>query len=114
MEGQSRIALHAGLPARPTLGDRYRHPLIARRLASRGRGNVWYMAGRTSTKPIVIVGGGKAGGTAAATLREEGFDGPIVIINREPGIPFGRPPIQDIPAVGRGSRGLVRQARRLV
>jgi 3-phenylpropionate/trans-cinnamate dioxygenase ferredoxin reductase subunit len=51
------------------------------------------MAGRTSTKPIVIVGGGRAGGTAAATLREEGFDGPIVIINREPGIPFGRPPL---------------------
>src|SRR5258705_8196440 len=51
------------------------------------------MAERTSTKPIVIVGGGKAGGTAAATLREEGFDGPIVIINREPGIRFGRPPL---------------------
>jgi 3-phenylpropionate/trans-cinnamate dioxygenase ferredoxin reductase component len=41
----------------------------------------------------VIVGGGKAGGTAAATLRDEGFGGPIVIINREPGIPFGRPPL---------------------
>jgi 3-phenylpropionate/trans-cinnamate dioxygenase ferredoxin reductase component len=42
---------------------------------------------------VVIVGGGKAGGTAAATLREEGFGGPVVIINREPGIPFGRPPL---------------------
>ena len=51
------------------------------------------MAERTSAKPMVIVGGGTAGGTAAATLREEGFGGPIVIINREPGIPFGRPPL---------------------
>jgi 3-phenylpropionate/trans-cinnamate dioxygenase ferredoxin reductase subunit len=42
---------------------------------------------------MVIVGGGKAGGTAAATLRDEGFDGPVVIISPEPGIPFGRPPL---------------------
>jgi 3-phenylpropionate/trans-cinnamate dioxygenase ferredoxin reductase component len=47
----------------------------------------------TGTNPIVIVGGGKAGGTAAATLRDEGFAGPVVIISREPGIPFGRPPL---------------------
>jgi len=46
-----------------------------------------------STKPMVIVGGGKAGGTAAATLREDGFGGPVMIINRDPGIPYGRPPL---------------------
>jgi 3-phenylpropionate/trans-cinnamate dioxygenase ferredoxin reductase subunit len=40
---------------------------------------------------MVIVGGGKTGGTAAATLRDEGFEGPVVLISREPGIPFGRP-----------------------
>jgi 3-phenylpropionate/trans-cinnamate dioxygenase ferredoxin reductase subunit len=51
------------------------------------------MAEGTGTKPMVIVGGGKAGGTAAATLRDEGFGGPVVIISREPGIPFGRPPL---------------------
>jgi 3-phenylpropionate/trans-cinnamate dioxygenase ferredoxin reductase subunit len=44
-------------------------------------------------KPMVIVGGGKTGGTAAATLRDEGFNAPLVIISREPGIPFGRPPL---------------------
>ena len=43
--------------------------------------------------PIVIVGSGLAGGNAAATLREEGFAGPVVIISREPGVPFGRPPL---------------------
>jgi 3-phenylpropionate/trans-cinnamate dioxygenase ferredoxin reductase subunit len=42
---------------------------------------------------MVIVGGGKAGGTAAATLRDEGFNGPVVLVSREPGIPFGRPPL---------------------
>jgi 3-phenylpropionate/trans-cinnamate dioxygenase ferredoxin reductase subunit len=43
--------------------------------------------------PIVIVGGGVAGGNAAATLREEGFRERVVIISQEPGVPFGRPPL---------------------
>jgi 3-phenylpropionate/trans-cinnamate dioxygenase ferredoxin reductase subunit len=51
------------------------------------------MSEGTGTRPMVIVGGGKAGGTAAATLRDEGFDGPVVLISREPEIPFGRPPL---------------------
>ncbi len=51
------------------------------------------MTERTGAKPMVIVGGGKAGGTAAATLRDEGFGGRVVIISQEPGIPFGRPPL---------------------
>jgi 3-phenylpropionate/trans-cinnamate dioxygenase ferredoxin reductase component len=46
-----------------------------------------------STPAMVIVGGGKAGGTAAATIREQGFEGRLVIIGQEPGIPFGRPPL---------------------
>ena len=47
----------------------------------------------TGTRPMVIVGGGVTGGQAAATLRDEGFTGPVVIISGEPGIPFGRPPL---------------------
>jgi 3-phenylpropionate/trans-cinnamate dioxygenase ferredoxin reductase subunit len=43
--------------------------------------------------PIVILGGGLAGGNAAVTLREEGFRGRVVLIGREPGVPFGRPPL---------------------
>ena len=41
----------------------------------------------------MIIGDGLAGGNAAATLREEGFPGPVVLISREPGVPFGRPPL---------------------
>lgn len=52
-----------------------------------------HVARGTGTKPMIIVGGGEAGGTAAATLREDGFGGPVVIISGEPGIPFGRPPL---------------------
>ncbi len=41
----------------------------------------------------MIIGGGLAGGNAAATLRNEGFQGRVVLIGREPGIPYGRPPL---------------------
>ena len=51
------------------------------------------MSEGNGTKPIVIVGGGLAGGNAAATLRDEGFTGPVVIVSPEPGVPFGRPPL---------------------
>ena len=51
------------------------------------------MAERITERPIVIIGGGMAGGNAAATLRDEGFPGPVVLISREPGVPFGRPPL---------------------
>jgi 3-phenylpropionate/trans-cinnamate dioxygenase ferredoxin reductase subunit len=44
-------------------------------------------------QPFVIVGAGLAGGNAAATLRDEGFEGRLVLIGREPGVPFGRPPL---------------------
>jgi 3-phenylpropionate/trans-cinnamate dioxygenase ferredoxin reductase component len=51
------------------------------------------MGERAGGGRIVIIGGGVAGGTAAATLREEGFRGRVLIISSEPGVPFGRPPL---------------------
>jgi 3-phenylpropionate/trans-cinnamate dioxygenase ferredoxin reductase component len=51
------------------------------------------MHARGGSRPIVVVGGGLAGGNAAVTLREEGFKGRVILIGREPGIPFGRPPL---------------------
>lgn len=42
---------------------------------------------------FVIVGANACGTTAAATLREEGFDGRIVLIGDERRLPFERPPL---------------------
>lgn len=73
------------------------------------------MSTSIGTNAIVIVGGGMAGGSAAVTLREEGFLGQITIITQEAGIPF-RPAaaVQDLPAVRRGPDRLVCPARQLV
>ena len=51
------------------------------------------MRSRSGERPFVIVGGGVAGGNAAATLRDEGFTGPVLVMSREQGVPFGRPPL---------------------
>jgi 3-phenylpropionate/trans-cinnamate dioxygenase ferredoxin reductase component len=42
---------------------------------------------------FVIVGGGLAGAKAAETLRDEGFDGRVVLIGDEPARPYERPPL---------------------
>jgi 3-phenylpropionate/trans-cinnamate dioxygenase ferredoxin reductase subunit len=52
---------------------------------------------------IVIVGASLAGATAAATLREEGFDGDLRLIGAEPELPYNRPPL---------SKGYLRQQER--
>jgi len=41
---------------------------------------------------ILLVGGGIASAMAAATLREDGFDGSILLVGREPHPPYHRPP----------------------
>ncbi|MFL5780261.1 MAG: NAD(P)/FAD-dependent oxidoreductase [Thermoleophilaceae bacterium] len=41
----------------------------------------------------VIVGGGLAGAKAAQALREEGFDGRLVLVGSEPEQPYERPPL---------------------
>jgi 3-phenylpropionate/trans-cinnamate dioxygenase ferredoxin reductase subunit len=48
----------------------------------------------TEQKPtFLIVGGGLAGAKAAETLREEGFDGRVVLIGSERERPYERPPL---------------------
>ena len=42
---------------------------------------------------MVIIGCGQAGGQAAASLRQEKYDGPITMIGQEPYIPYQRPPL---------------------
>jgi 3-phenylpropionate/trans-cinnamate dioxygenase ferredoxin reductase subunit len=46
----------------------------------------------TATDAFVIVGAGLAGAKAAETLREEGFDGPVVLVGEESERPYERPP----------------------
>ena len=45
------------------------------------------------TETHAIVGAGLAGGKAAETLREEGFDGRVVLVGAEPDRPYERPPL---------------------
>src|SRR6202011_5613971 len=42
---------------------------------------------------VVIVGGGHAGGTAAALLRQYGYEGRIIVVGEEPIAPYPRPPL---------------------
>ena len=44
-------------------------------------------------KTFVIVGAGLAGAKAAETLRQEGFDGRVILIGDEPERPYERPPL---------------------
>ncbi|ODT32213.1 MAG: pyridine nucleotide-disulfide oxidoreductase [Kaistia sp. SCN 65-12] len=42
---------------------------------------------------VVIVGAGHAGVQAAASLREEGFEGPVVLLGDENELPYHKPPL---------------------
>jgi 3-phenylpropionate/trans-cinnamate dioxygenase ferredoxin reductase subunit len=45
------------------------------------------------TAGIVIVGAGEAGGTAAGVLRDQGYDGDLILLGAEPLPPYERPPL---------------------
>lgn len=45
------------------------------------------------TPTFVIVGASLAGASAAATLRQHGFDGEVMLIGAEPQLPYERPPL---------------------
>src|SRR4051812_10230027 len=46
-----------------------------------------------SEETFVIVGAGLAGAKAAETLREEGFEGRVVLVGDEAELPYERPPL---------------------
>src|SRR5438445_5915636 len=60
--------------------------------AGRG-GPLLYDDREMARQRIVIVGASLAGATAAATLRDEGFDGEIHLIGAETQLPYNRPPL---------------------
>jgi 3-phenylpropionate/trans-cinnamate dioxygenase ferredoxin reductase subunit len=47
----------------------------------------------SDSKAFVIVGAGLAGAKAAETLRQEGFDGRLILLGDEPERPYERPPL---------------------
>lgn len=62
-------------------------------------------------KRIVIVGTGQGGFQAASSLRQEGFDGEILLLGDEPGLPYQRPPLSKAyMADGDGARLLLKPA----
>jgi 3-phenylpropionate/trans-cinnamate dioxygenase ferredoxin reductase subunit len=52
----------------------------------------------------VLVGGGMASGNCAQTLRESGAEGSILLIGREPDLPYNRPPCSKEYLQGKESR----------
>jgi hypothetical protein len=49
--------------------------------------------GRVYEKGIVIVGGGHGGSQIAASLRSDGYAGPLTLVTAERDIPYQRPPL---------------------
>lgn len=47
------------------------------------------------TGPVVIVGAGITGATAALTLRAEGCAGELTLVGDEPELPYRRPPLSE-------------------
>lgn len=58
----------------------------------------------TESSAYVIVGASLAGAKAAQTLREEGFDGPLVLIGKENERPYERPPLSKGYLLGEDAR----------
>jgi 3-phenylpropionate/trans-cinnamate dioxygenase ferredoxin reductase subunit len=60
-----------------------------------------------SNAPFVIVGGGLAAGKAAQTLREEGYEGDLVVVTGEAHRPYERPPLSKDYLRGEADRSAV-------
>jgi 3-phenylpropionate/trans-cinnamate dioxygenase ferredoxin reductase subunit len=58
-------------------------------------------------RTFVIVGAGLAGAKAAQTLRDEEFDGPIILVGEEPERPYERPPLSKDLLLGKAARDSV-------
>ena len=67
--------------------------VVAGRKAETARPGAERSAVRLTSAPssVLILGGGAAGAVAAETLRREGYDGPITIVEAGPSAPYDRP-----------------------
>ncbi|WP_033291005.1 NAD(P)/FAD-dependent oxidoreductase [Amycolatopsis jejuensis] len=46
-----------------------------------------------STETVLVIGAGQSGFQTAASLRDKGFAGRVVLVGDEPGVPYQRPPL---------------------
>jgi 3-phenylpropionate/trans-cinnamate dioxygenase ferredoxin reductase subunit len=56
--------------------------------------------GEARMSTVLVVGSGQAGFQAAASLRDKGFDGRVILVGDEPGVPYQRPPLSKAYLVG--------------
>ena len=61
-----------------------------------------------SAPGVVVAGNGQAGFQAAVSLRKEGYQGPVVLVGEEPGLPYQRPPLTKEYMTGNGGAETVR------
>jgi len=64
-------------------------------------------AGSRQPETFVVVGGGLAAGKAVETLREEGYDGRLVLLTDEEELPYERPPLSKGYLLGNDARDVV-------
>jgi 3-phenylpropionate/trans-cinnamate dioxygenase ferredoxin reductase subunit len=57
-----------------------------------------------ASQPVVVVGGGLAGGKTVEQLRAAGYDGPLVLFGAEPHLPYERPPLSKSYLMGESAR----------
>lgn len=56
---------------------------------------------------VIVVGSGQGGFQLAASLRDEGYQGPVKLIGDEPGLPYQRPPLSKSFLAGKAQPGQI-------
>ncbi len=56
---------------------------------------------------VIVVGSGQSGFQLAASLRDEGYQGPLTLIGDEPGLPYQRPPLSKSFLAGKAQPGQI-------
>ena len=56
---------------------------------------------------VIVVGSGQGGFQVAASLRDEGYAGPVTLVGDEPGLPYQRPPLSKAFLAGKAQPGQI-------
>lgn len=66
---------------------------VTKEMSRKGRTAADGRTEMSTINTVVIIGAGLGGASAAQTLRDEGFDGRIVLVGEESELPYDRPPL---------------------